>query len=178
MRKYIIILTGIITILISGCALQPKKSIKADTSRELTMKEINSLILTKMPIRQKVGDNSIKIVSAEVERDGKTEDGVIVNSDFIYTSFAIPEGIAGRVTLKGTLLHNKEDNNLYLHGLQAIDYTFADKKLATYVTDKDKKLIEQMVAGELSLIPVYHISDKIKNVDINKNKISLTYGNL
>ncbi len=178
MRRYIVVLIGILSILMTGCALQPIKNTKTDTYRELTMKEINALISTKMPIRQKVGDNSIRIVSAEVERDGETADGVIVNSDFIYKSFAIPEGIAGRVTLKGKLLHNKEDNNLYLHELQAKDYTFADKKLASYVTDKDKKLIEQMVSGELSLIPVYHVSGKIKNVDINKEKISLRYGNL
>lgn len=173
-----VILIAILSIMMVGCATQPKKSQKQDNSFELTLKEINKVISTKMPISQKIGENSIKIVSVEVERDGKTKNGVVVNSDFIYTSFEIPEGIAGKITLKGKLLHNKEDNNLYLYGLQAKDYIFADKKLSEYIKDSDKKLIEQMIAGELSLIPLYHVSPKIKSVNISKDKILMTYSGI
>ncbi len=178
MKSYLVIFISVVSILMTGCTQQPKKNTKTDTTRELTLKEINKVINLKMPISQKAGDDSIKIVNAEIERDGKTRDGVTVESDFIYKSFAIPEGITGKITLNGKIIHNEEDNNLYLYGLRATDYTFADKKLSEYVTDKDKKLIEQMVAGELSLIPVYHINPNIKNINIAKDKISLTYNGL
>ncbi len=177
-RVAVVVLISIFSMVLIGCATQPKKSPKQDNSFELTLKEINRVISSKMPITQKVGENSIKIVSAEVERDGKTKDGVVIEADFVYTSFEIPEGIAGQITLKGKLLHNREDNNLYLYGLQAKEYIFADKKLSEYLKDSDKKLIEQMVSGELSLIPLYHISPKIKRVNISKDKISMTYNGI
>jgi len=181
---YIISIVVLTLFTIEGCnpAPKPKQSAKQnskqkiDNTEKFKLKELNKKLLSKMPITQKIGDNSIKIVGAEIQRDSEKRDGIVVNSDFIYKSFAIPEGIAGRVTLEGKLKYNELDNNLYLYGLRAVEYNFANSQLARYITPKDKELISQMVAGELSLIPIYKMKKDKKHpkiVNIDDSNLSL-----
>lgn len=173
-----IILT-LLLLLISGCvATHPNKSIKKNRSFELTPDQINKELALNLPVEQKIDDNrSINIINADVDRDAKTKHGVEISSDFIYKNFAIPEGISGQIILHGRLIINEENNTLYLYGLRAKEYIFADKKLSEYITKDDKKLIEQIVSDKLSLIPLHYVSKKIKRVNISKDKISMTYNN-
>jgi len=182
MSRNIYIISIVISALlaIEGCnpAPQPKQSVKQkiDNTERFKLKELNKKISAHMPITQKIGDNSIKIVGATISRDEKKRDTIIVESGFIYKSFAIPEGIAGKVTLEGRFKYNELDNNLYLYGLRAVEYNFANSELARYITQKDKQLISQMVAGELSLIPVYKMKRDInypKIVNIDDSNLSL-----
>ena len=178
---YIISIAIFMLFTIEGCnptPPKPKQNTKqrVDNTERFKLKELNKKLSAKMPITQKIGDNSIKIVGAEIQRDSEKRDSIVVNSDFIYTSFAIPEGIAGRVTLEGKLKYNELDNNLYLYGLRAIEYNFANSQLARYITPKDKELISQMVAGELSLIPIYKMKKDKKHpkiVNIDDSNLSL-----
>ena len=183
MQRYIILSITILSFFIlSGCvATQPKKVApkKEDNStKELKLDILNKEILSKMPIFKKIDDNTtLKIASAIIERDGKSRDGVEVNTDFIYKSFAIPEGIVGRVTLKGKIVHKQDEHRLYLSNLRADKFTFADTVLAKYITKKDKELITQIVSDELVAIPLYSVSSKVKRLDISRDKITLKYGN-
>jgi len=177
---YTISILVLVLLAIEGCnpAPKPKNSIKQkiDNTERFKLKVLNRKLLAKMPITQKIGDNSIKIIGVILERDDKNRNAIVVDSGFIYKSFAIPEGIAGKVTLTGRLKYNELDNNLYLYGLKAVEYNFANSQLARYITPKDKELIAQMVAGELSLIPLYKMKKDKKNpkvVNIDDSNLSL-----
>jgi|GEM_PF-2345704 hypothetical protein len=181
MKRIYLLISIFLLIFAAGCGLQKRAPLSVTT--EIPYSVINEKLSKALPIKQRIDKAGVELLSALVSKasDGK-EGEVEVRVSFLFKSFTVPEGTNGVTTLHGVLRVNEHDGQLYLYGLKNGTIEFVDNSIKRYISQKEKEAIFQIAAGELSLIPLYHLQkspaapESVKAVVAKEKKIVVIFG--
>jgi len=170
----------LIAISFSGClsSLNPFKSTTFVVNEGyLSIGKLNENIAKQMPLSQKVDTNEIKIVNTKIYA-ANDKKHLIVESDFIFTSFEIPEGTPVIAKFQADLTYNPQTKEFKLDNLKLIDIKFLKEELLEYVSPLQKRFIVDTLQYLLKKI-VLHKSLKqlrtIKSIEAQNGKIKVIF---
>jgi hypothetical protein len=175
-----IVISSVLIVSFSGCmsSLNPfKQNTFIVNEGYLSIGKINENIAKQMPLRQKVETNEIKIVNTKVyaSHDQKS---LIVESDFIFTSFEIPEGTPVIAKFKAGITYDPKTKEFHLSNLELIDIKFLKEELLEYVSPKQKRFIVDTLKYLLQEI-ILHKSVKqlrtIHSIEVKNGKIKVVF---
>ncbi len=143
----------------------------------LSLKTINMNLAKQMPISEKIGSNEITIVSATVFA-GSNHKTLIVELEFIFKSFEIPEGLPAIARANATLKYEPTTREFKLDNVSNIEIRYLKDSLLEYVTPQQKKFIPETLRRKLYEL-VLHKSKKqltpIKSFSINEGKVKVVF---
>ncbi len=179
MRKIIFIFLAFF-LFFSGC-VSLHNSLKGNNfavkEGYLLLSRINENIAKQMPLDEKVGSNEVKIVTVSVFA-GKDKKSLIVDIEFIFTSFEIPEGLPSIARYKAGLTYNPATKEFKFTNLQQIKIKFLKEELEEFINKKQRKFIPDTIAYELGKL-VLHKSKKrlktIKSYEVTGGKIKIYF---
>ena len=126
-KLYIFLIIVLVAISFNSCA-SLRNPFKRRSSLEikegyLSLKTINYNLLKQMPLEEKIGNNKIKIVSTTIfaSKEGKS---LIVEIEFIFTSFEIPEGLPAIARTRSSLEYNPKTKEFKLSRISPIEIRF------------------------------------------------------
>ena len=181
MKKiYIFLAIFIISFTYTGC-LSVSNPLKSNTfvvkEGYLTLSKINSNISKQMPLREKIGTNEIKILTTTIyaARDKKS---LIVETEFIFKSFEIPEGLPAVARFKSSLEYNPTTKEFKLAKISTLDIKFLKEKLVEYINPQQKNFIPDTLVVKLYKL-ILHKSKKrlktIKKLEVKDGKIKIIF---
>jgi hypothetical protein len=143
----------------------------------LSIGKINENIAKQMPLTQKIDTNSIKIVNTKVYA-ASDKKSLIVESDFIFTSFEIPEGLPAIARFSSSLSYEPKSKEFKFKDLKLIGIRFLKEQLVEYISPKQKQFIPNALKHQLQQI-VLHKSKKqfttIKSFETKEGKIKVNF---
>jgi hypothetical protein len=143
----------------------------------LSLGKINDNIALQMPLHEKVLTDDIKIVSVKTFASAE-KNKLIVEADFIFTSFEIPEGIPVIANFNSSLAYNPKSKEFRLANLKLINIKFLKPQLVEYISTKQKKFIKNTLERKLQEI-VLHQSKKqfgvIESFETKDGKIKVKF---
>ena len=164
----------------SGCSMSgtPLSIIPHKTT--ISTVEINDAFAKVFPIQKKSSFGSVALKRALL-RPSSESNKVALSVAFGLTSFEIPEGIEGALTLSAGLRYDPHSKKIYLKEVTPVDVRFNDDSLAQYVSKGARSALKIIAMRELSDIEVYQLKESfsarfIKNIAVSKGKIVLEYG--
>jgi len=178
-KFYIISILTLISFIISGCV-----SINPFASNTFVVKEgylslgkINNNIAKQMPLEEKIGSNKIKIVNTNVYAS-QDKNSLLVEAEFIFTSFEIPEGLPSVAKFKSSLEYNPQTKEFKLARLKLLGIRFLKESLVEYITPQQKRFIPDTLMVKLYSL-VLHKSKKrlktIKSIEVKDGKIKVYF---
>ena len=180
MKLFVKILFLSYILILSGCMsyLNPfKKNTFVVNEGYLSIGKINENIVKQMPLTQKVDTNSIKIVNTKVYA-ASDKKSLIVESDFIFTSFEIPEGTPVVARFKANIKYNPQTKEFKFDNLDLVDVKFIKEELLEYVSPLQKRFIVDTLKYLLNQI-ILHKSVKelktIKDIEVKDGKIKVIF---
>ncbi len=181
MRTLFFIPFIILSIFLTSCVSlnNPFKSRSSIEIKEgyLSLKKINENLDKQMPLTQKVGSNGIKIVSVTTfaSKDSKS---LIIEVEFIFTSFEIPEGLPAIARFKSSLKYIPKTKEFKFDNISIIEINFLKEELLEYVSPQQKKFINDTLILKLSDL-VLHKSKKalkpMKSFSVKEGKIKILF---
>ncbi len=175
-----VIATLLIASLFSGCVKVPtifgNKTFVVHQGY-LSIGKINQNIAKQMPLIEKVGSNEVKIVSANVYGDTKSNN-LLIEADFIFTSFQIPEGLPAIAKLSANLIYEPQTREFRFKNVVLNRIDFLKEELVEYISKPQQKFIEDAIAIKISEL-ILHKSKKrlnpIKNYKVENSKIKIIF---
>ena len=180
-KAYFLLVLFIVSLLLTGCisiSTQPFTS-NAFVVKEgyLSLGKINENVAKQMPLVEKVAKNKIKIVNTKIYA-GANGRSLIVECDFIFTSFEIPEGLPAIARFTSSLVYNPKTKEFRLANLQINQIKFLKENLVEFITPNQKKFIPDSLTAKLNEL-VLHKSKKrlksIKNFIVKEGKIKINF---
>ena len=143
----------------------------------LLLEKINENIRKQLPKTQKVGSNSIKILSVIVY-PGNNKKSLIVDSDFIFKSFEIPEGVEVVARSYAKITYNPKNKEFHLNDVTVKKIKFLKEELLEYVSPMQEKFINDELKYELENLILHKSKKKLKKIKsfiVNKGKIKIVF---
>jgi hypothetical protein len=172
----------VVSMVFSGClgfgSLNPFSSSTFEVKEGyLSIGKINENILLQLPLQEKIGTNKIKIVAVKTYA-GSNHKSLIVEVDFIFTSFEIPEGVPAIARFSSMLGYNTQSREFKFRDLNIIGVRFLKEQLVEYITPQQKRFIPDAIKMKLQEI-VLHKSKKkfstIKSFEAKEGKIKIVF---
>ena len=143
----------------------------------LSIGKINQNIAKQLPLKESVGSNKIEISSVTVYGNSKSNK-LLVEVEFVFTSFQIPEGLPAIARLSGGLEYEPSTKEFRFKQLSVDGIKFLKDELVEYITKPQRKFIPDAIALKLSDL-VLHKSKKefhhIKSYQIKESKIKVIF---
>jgi len=179
-RVYTLLIILAVSVIFTGC-ISISKPFKSNTfvvkEGYLSLGKINENIVKQMPLVEKVAKNEIKIVGTKVYA-GANGHSLIVESDFIFTSFEIPEGLPAIARFTSSLNYDTKTQEFKLANLRIRKIKFLKENLVEFITPNQKKFIPDALTQKLYKL-VLHKSKKklktIKNFEVKEGKIKINF---
>ena len=179
-RVYTILLIFTTSIIFTGC-ISISKPFKSNTfvvkEGYLSLGKINENVTKQMPLIEKVAKNKIKIIGTKIYA-GAGAHSLIVESDFVFTSFEIPEGLPAIARFTSSLAYNPKTQEFKLKNLKIKKIKFLKENLVEFITPNQKKFIPDTLTLKLYDL-VLHKSKKklktIKNFEVKEGKIKINF---
>ena len=167
-------------LLFSGCSLSNTPLSLIHHKTTISTEEMNDAFAKVFPIQKKSSFGSVSLRRALL-RPSSESDRVALSVAFGLTSFEIPEGIEGALTLSAGLRYDPRSKKIYLKEVTPVDIRFNDTSLAQYVSKGARSALKMIAMRELSDIEIYQVKESfsarfIKNITVSKGKIVLEYG--
>ncbi len=180
MRWYIKVLFILFVAIFSGC-MNSLNIFRSNTfvvnEGYLSLGKINENIAKQMPLTQKIETNEVKIVNTRVYA-ASDHKSLIVESEFIFISFEIPEGTPVIAKFRADITYNPRTKEFKLTNLDLIDVKFLKEDLLEYVSPQQKRFIVDTLKYLLGKI-VLHKSVKelrtIKSIEVKNGKIKVVF---
>ena len=165
---------------VSGCSIKnsPLSLLRYDTTISTT--EVNEAFAKVFPLQRKSSFGAIALKRALLRPSVET-DKVMLSVAFGLTSFEIPEGIEGVLTMSAGLRYEPETKKIYLTEVTPGGVRFSNTSLAEYVSKGARSALNVIAMRELSNVEIYQLKKSfsarfIKNITVEKGKIVIQYG--
>ena len=177
-RSFIIVL--LVSFFFSGCSVSNTPLAFISHKTTISTEEVNEAFAKVFPMRKKSSFGAVAFRRALLKPSSES-DRVALSVAFGMTSFEIPEGIEGALTLSAGLRYDPKSKKIYLKELTPIDILFNDTSLSKYVSKEAKTALNVIALRSLSDIEIYQVKESfsarfIKNISVSKGKIVLEYG--
>ena len=181
MRKvYTILLILATSLIFTGC-FSISNPFKSNTfvvkEGYLSLGKINGNVAKQMPLKEKVARNEIKVINTSIY-SGANRHSLVVECEFIFTSFEIPEGLPAVARFNTSLEYNPKTQEFKLSKIQISKIKFLKENLVEYITPNQKKFIPDTLIVKLYGL-VLHKSKKklktIKNFEVKEGKIKINF---
>ena len=143
----------------------------------LSLGKINENVAKQMPLIEKVAKNEIKILNTVIYA-GANRHSLIVECEFIFTSFEIPEGLPAVARFTSSLAYNPKTQEFKLAKIKINKIKFLKENLVEFITPNQKKFIPDTLTVKLYDL-VLHKSKKklktIKNFEVKEGKIKIYF---
>jgi len=143
----------------------------------LSIGKINENILSQLPLEEKVGTNKIKIVGVKTFSSANKK-SLVVEVEFIFTSFEIPEGLPSIARFSSMLDYEPKTKEFKFKDLKLIGIRFLKEQLVEYISPKQKRFIPAALKNELKKL-ILHKSKKqfttIKSFETKEGKIKVEF---
>ncbi len=175
------LLTFFLAILfLSGCSVSNTPLSLISHKTTISTEEINDAFARVFPVQKKSSFGAIAFKRALLKPSSES-DRVALSVALGLTSFEIPEGIEGVLTLSAGLRYDPHTKKIYLTEVTPIGVRFNDASLAQYVSKGAKSALNVIAVQVLSDIEIYQVKESfsarfIKNITVSKGKIVLEYG--
>ncbi len=165
---------------LSGCSMKNGPLSLLSNETTISTQEVNEAFAKVFPIRKKSSFGTIAFKRALL-RPSTESDKVALSVAFGLTSFEIPEGIEGVLTLSAGLRYDPRTKKIYLKELIPVGVRFNDTALSQYVSKGARSALNVIAMRELSDIEIYQVKESfsarfIKNITVSKGKIVIQYG--
>ena len=178
-RVYIVLI--LLSFIFSSC-ISIKNPFSIRSSMEikegyLSLKSINKNLEKQMPLIARMGDNEVKIVSvtAFASDDGSS---LIVEIEFIFTSFEIPEGLPGVARVRSLITYNPQTKEFRFAQISNPEIKFLKESLLEYVSPNQRKFISRAIVSKLYTL-ILHKSKReltpIKSFSVKEGKIKILF---
>ena len=179
-RIYTLLLIFATSLFFTGC-LSISNPFKSDTfvvkEGYLSLGKINANVAKQMPLKEKVARNEIKILNTTIYA-GANKHSFVVECEYIFTSFEIPEGLPAIARFNSSLEYNPKTQEFKLAKVQINKIKFLKENLVEYITPNQKKFIPDTLTVKLYSL-VLHKSKKklktIKNFEVKEGKIKINF---
>ncbi len=143
----------------------------------LSLGKINKNIAKQMPLEEKIGSNKIKIVNVNLY-GAEDKKSLIVEVEFIFTSFEIPEGLPTVAKFKSSIDYDPKTREFKLAKLKLLDIRFLKEELVEYITPQQRRFIPDTLMVKLYSL-VLHKSKKrlksVKAIEVKDGKIKVYF---
>jgi len=165
---------------LNGCSTKNGSGSLLGYSSTISTQEVNDAFSKIFPLQKKSSFGIISFKRALL-KPATESDRVALSVVFGLTSFEIPEGIEGALTLSAGLRYDPRTKKIYLKEVTPIGVRFNDSSLAQYVSKSARSALNVIAMRELSDIEIYQVKESfsarfIKNITVSKGKIVLQYG--
>ncbi len=165
---------------ITGCSTKGGPGSLLGYSSTISTEEINEAFYKVFPLKKKSSFGTITFTKALLKPSSES-DRVALSVAFGLTSFEIPEGIEGVLTLTAGLRYDPQTKKVFLKEVTPVDAQFSNTSLAEYVSKGARSALNVIAVRELSNIEIYQMKESfsarfIKNITVYKGKIVIQYG--
>lgn len=172
----------VVSAVFSGClglgSLNPFSSSTFEVKEGyLSLGKINENILLQLPLKEKVGTNEVKLVNVKIY-SATNQKSLIVEVDFIFKSFEIPEGLPAIAKFASSLKYNPDTREFKLKDLKLIDVRFLKEQLVEYITPQQKAFIPDALKIKLQEITLHKSKKRfttIKSFETKEGKIKVKF---
>jgi hypothetical protein len=181
MKKSLIALFIISTTFYTGCVNFFSDPFKSNTfvvkEGYLTIGKINENLKKQLPLGEKVGNNEIKLTNVVVY-GGSDKKSLIVEADFIFTSFEIPEGLPAIATFKSGIDYDPRTQEFRFNDIVLKKIKFLKESLVEYINPRQRDFILDALTQKLAEL-ILHKSKKrlssIKGFEVKEGKIKVFF---
>lgn len=165
---------------LTGCGVSDTPLSLVSHKTTISTDEINEAFSKVFPIQKKSSFGTIAFKRALLKPTSKGNK-VVLSVAFGLTSFEIPEGIEGTLTLLAGLRYDPRSKKIYLKEVTPVGARFGDTSLARYISKGARSALNVIAMRELSDIEIYQVKESfsarfIKNIAVSKGKIVIHYG--
>ena len=173
---YIFLAIFFISFILNGCATV-SSFLKPNTKEGyLTLVKINSNIAKQIPLKKRVGSNEIKIVSVNVY--ASKNENLVAKSEFIFTSFEIPEGLPAVVKFDTSLKYNTKTQLFTLDNIKLNNVQFLKENLVEFIPPQQKRFILDIIIDEIKELILYRSKKRLKTIKsfkVKEGKIDIIF---
>jgi len=167
-------------LMLSGCSSTGGPASLLGYRSTISTAEINEALAKAFPLERKSSFGKVVLRQALL-KPTEASDRVALSVAFGLTSFEIPEGIDGVLTLSAGLRYDPRSKKIYLKEVTPQGVQFANSALAEYVSKGARSALNVIAMRELSTIEIYQLKESfsarfIKNITVDKGKIVIRYG--
>jgi len=173
---------SLITVLFffNGCSSKGGPGSLLNYTSTISTEEVNQALSKVFPLRKKSSFGTVALKQATLKPAEKS-DRVALSVAFGLTSFEIPEGIDGSLSLSAGLRYDPKSKKIFLKEVTPMGTTFQDSALSHYVSKTAKTALGVIAMRELTDIEIYQVKESfsarfIKSVTVDKGKIVIRYG--
>ena len=165
---------------LNGCSVKNSPLSLLNYTKTISIEEINNALSKVFPIQKKSAVGSIGLKRALLHPAQKS-DKVSLSVAFTLTSFEIPEGIDGVLSLSAGLRYDPRTKKIYLKELTPLGAQFSNVSLSEYISKGARSALNTIAMRELSDIEVYQMEESfsakfIKSISVRDGKIVVQYG--
>ena len=165
---------------LTGCSTKSGPGSLLGYSSTISTEEVNDAFSKVFPLQKKSSFGTITFTRALL-KPAMESDRVALSVAFSLTSFEIPEGIEGALTLSAGLRYDPKTKKVFLKEVTPIGVQFSNTSLAEYVSKGARSALNVIAMRELSNIEIYQMKESfsarfIKNITVHKGKIVVQYG--
>ncbi len=167
-------------VFLTGCSVKSGPGSLLEYSSSISTEEVNDAFSKAFPIKKKSSFGTISLKRALL-KPATESNRMALSVAFGLTSFEIPEGIEGVLTLSAGLRYDQRSKKIYLKEVTPVGVQFEDASLAKYVSKGARSALNVIAMRELSDIEIYQVKESfsarfIKNITVSKGKIIIHYG--
>ena len=164
---------------LNGCSVKESPLSLLSYTKTISIEEINNALSKVFPIQKKSAVGSIGLKRALLHPSQKS-DKMSLSVAFTLTSFEIPEGIDGVLSLSAGLRYDPKTKKIYLKELTPLGAQFSNASLVEYISKGAKSALSIIAVRELSDIEVYQMKESfsakfIKSISVLGGKITIQY---
>jgi len=164
----------------NGCSSKGGPGSLLSYTSTISIEEINQAFAKVFPLQKKSSFGNVSLKRARLIPSSKS-DRVILSVAFGLTSFEIPEGIDGSLTLSAGLRYDPKTKKIFLKEVTPAGTAFKDSSLSQYVSRAARSALNVIALRELTDIEIYQVKESfsarfIKNITVDKGKIVIRYG--
>ena len=164
----------------TGCSTKSGPGSLLGYSATISTEEVNNAFAKVFPLQKKSSFGTIAFKRALL-KPANESDRVALSVAFGLTSFEIPEGIEGVLTLSAGLRYDPRSKKISLKEVTPLGVQFSNASLAEYVSKGAKSALNVIAMKALSDIEIYQMKESfsarfIKSITVNKGKIVVQYG--
>jgi len=167
-------------VMIAGCSSNKNTDGLLSYTSEISSSDVNDALAKVFPVKKKTAAGTVGLKRA-VLSPAVNGNKVRLSIGFALSSFAIPEGVDGILTMSSGLRYDAKSKKLFLTDLRPIKTSFANNEIIKYITKAAKKAIGTVASRELNDVEVYQLDSTftarfIKYISVKDGKIIVHYG--
>jgi hypothetical protein len=165
---------------ISGCVASSPNGSGYTVSLPISV--IGDTLSSNFPIDKKMQYGTLNISNASILSKANSGDKLSIGTNFKFSNFLLPNGIAGEVKLTSAVRYDAKTKNLYLDKPMLDELSLNNKALSSFLTKDMKKAISILIAQIVTQYPIYNLKDAgvvsgfVKDIDIKQGKLLVTFG--